>query len=27
VAAAAARLPTQDAYIAGHCDYRTAEAA
>jgi hypothetical protein len=27
VAAAAARLPTQDAYIADHCDYRTAEAA
>lgn len=27
VAGAAARLPTQDAYIADHCDYRTAEAA
>ncbi|MFY7977257.1 MAG: tryptophan halogenase family protein [Brevundimonas sp.] len=27
VAAAAARLPSQDAYIADHCDYRTAEAA
>lgn len=27
VAAAAARMPTQDDFIARHCDYRTAEAA
>jgi tryptophan halogenase len=27
VASAAARLPTQAAYIAGHCDWRTLEAA
>ncbi len=26
VAAAAARLPSQDAFIANHCDYRTVEA-
>ena len=27
IAATAARMPSQDAYIARHCDYRTAEAA
>lgn len=27
VASAAARLPSQDSFIAGHCDYRTVKAA